>query len=213
VKRARLKWLAAVALAALVAGVAVGSWFVVRERSDPKRWGVVTPGTVYRSGWPRPGQMERVFREHGIKTIVNLCSAAANSSSEAKEEAAAAAKVGATVHYLPMEGKGSCDDLGSYSEAVALLAGAAKSGQPALIHCTHGTNRTGGVVAVYQALVEGKSTVEIRQGMLQYGFNPKWNKTLLAFLDKNMGAFAAALKRQGVVKAVPVPLPVINLKE
>ena len=212
-KQFRFKWLVAAVVVAIVIGSAAGVWFGgMRYHYFPKRWGVVVPGGIYRGARLHPALMEATLRKHGVKSIVNLCAGGPDESDNDKLEALAAAKLGVTVHYLPMGGDGTCQDneLARYPEAVACLAEAAKTGHPVFVHCAAGTNRTGGVVAVYRTLVEGKSGGDAYEEMLRYNFRPWRTVTLLPFLKKNMRYFAEELKKKGVIPSVPDPLPVIE---
>ena len=209
----RRRWRPLAAVVAVVAVVATcaGVWFGgLKHRYVPENWAEVVPGKVYRSARLHPALVEAELRRHGIKTIVDLSATAAGNSAASRAEAAAAAKLGASVHYCYMGGSGACEELDSYPDAVAFLAASAKAGQPALVHCANGINRTGGVVAVYQALVGKIDGREIYAAMRRRGFDPGRNKALLPFLAKNMGYFAEELKKRGVIDQVPNPLPVIG---
>lgn len=209
--RRRWKPLAAAVAVIAVVSTCAGVWFGgLKHRYVPENWAEVTPGMIYRSARIHPALVEAALRSHGVKTVVDLSATAADNSPASLAEAAAAAKLGGDVHYCFMGGSGACEELESYPDAVEFLARSAKAGKPALVHCANGINRTGGVVAVYQALVERKDGKEIYAAMLARGFNPERNDELLPFLAKNMGYFAAELKKRGVIDQIPNPEPVIG---
>ena len=68
----KIPLLAAVAAIACVA-LMVPAWKeIIRPNLFPKRFSVVTPGKVYRSGELTPSALARVVKENNIKTIVDL---------------------------------------------------------------------------------------------------------------------------------------------
>ena len=210
--RRKLVWIGALAAVALLVGVGAPLvWHAggVKYRFCPKRWGVVDAGLVYRSGRLHPALVESTYRKYGIKTIVNL-NASGPEDKQDRPEAEAAKKLGVEVLYFPMGGDGTCKELEKYPAAVGAIAKSVKAGKPVQIHCSAGTQRTGGVVAVYRVLVEGKSGAEAYAEMLRYDFDPTDNTKLLPFLAKNLPYFARQLQADGVIAKIPSPLPVIG---
>ena len=210
--RRKLVWIGVLAAVALLVGVGAPLvWHAggVKYRFCPKRWGVVDAGLVYRSGRLHPALVESTYRKYGIKTIVNL-NAAGPEDKQDRPEAEAAKKLGVEVLYFPMGGDGTCKELEKYPAAVGAIAKSVKAGKPVQIHCSAGTQRTGGVVAVYRVLVEGKSGAEAYAEMCRYDFDPTDNTKLLPFLAKNLPYFARQLQADGVIAKIPSPLPVIG---
>ncbi len=71
--------------------------------------------------------------------------------------------------------------------------------QPVLVHCLHGSDRTGTMIAIYRIVVEGWSKEQAKAEMVNgdYGFHPVW-QNLLRFIDQlDVEALKAEVARQG----------------
>ena len=206
--RARALWVSAAtaaALALIIAGSLVAWNNGVRDRLFPKRWGVVVENQIYRSGRIHPALMEATLSKNGVKAIVNLCGKDEHSG----PEDLAATKLGIEVTYVPMSGDGTAD-AARYATAVGKVIEMRKAGKPVLVHCAAGTQRTGGVIAVYRLLVEKASPAEVIKEMRRYGWRPGQNNNRLPeFINKNLPEIADILARQGAISSTPSPLPVL----
>ncbi len=72
--------------------------------------------------------------------------------------------------------------------------------QPVLVHCRHGSDRTGTMVAIYRIVVEGWSKAEAKDEMINggFGFHPVW-QDLLRYIDAlDVDAMRAAVEAQGL---------------
>ena len=70
---------------------------------------------------------------------------------------------------------------------------------PVLVHCRHGSDRTGTMVAVYRIVVEGWTKAEAKDEMINggFGFHPLW-QDLLRYIDAlDVDAMRAAVEAQG----------------
>lgn len=71
--------------------------------------------------------------------------------------------------------------------------------QPVLVHCQHGSDRTGTMIAVYRIIVQGWSreaaTLEMTQG--GYGFHPLWQNLTYYLMNLRVDRIKAELDRQG----------------
>jgi hypothetical protein len=71
--------------------------------------------------------------------------------------------------------------------------------QPVLVHCRHGSDRTGIMVAVYRIVVEGWSKAEATDEMINggFGFHPLW-KNLPRYIEAlDVDAIRAQVAAQG----------------
>ncbi|MDR1969296.1 MAG: tyrosine-protein phosphatase [Burkholderiaceae bacterium] len=71
--------------------------------------------------------------------------------------------------------------------------------QPVLVHCQHGSDRTGTMVAIYRIAVEGWSKAQATDEMINggYGFHPMW-QNLLHYIEKlDVDAIKAKVDKEG----------------
>ena len=71
--------------------------------------------------------------------------------------------------------------------------------QPVLVHCLHGSDRTGTMVAIYRIAYEGWSKAQATEEMINggFGFHPMW-KNLLRYIDElDVNAIKAQVAQQG----------------
>ncbi|MDR2513538.1 MAG: tyrosine-protein phosphatase [Puniceicoccales bacterium] len=112
---------------------------------------------LFRSEYPTKENIA-ALRAVGIKTVINL-------RSGDKGDAAAFRKAGFTTHWLPMKASNV-----SVENLVATLRHLQNSPKPALIHCWHGSDRTGFIIAGYRIVNQGWSTEEAIREMRKGGF-------------------------------------------
>jgi len=71
--------------------------------------------------------------------------------------------------------------------------------QPVLVHCRHGSDRTGAMVAIYRIVVGGWTKAQATDEMINggYGFHPVW-QNLLRYIDAlDVNAIRAEVDAQG----------------
>ncbi|MDR3213377.1 MAG: tyrosine-protein phosphatase [Azoarcus sp.] len=145
----------------------------------PENFYQVSPD-LFRSAAPKQEHIEALHKA-GIKTIMNL---------RQREEKSVFQAAGFIVHHRPM-------DAGSVSEAdlLAVLKLLRASPRPALVHCWHGSDRTGFIVAGYRIVEQGwrkeDAISELRQG--GFGFHELWYGNIIKTL---MAIDAGALRRE-----------------
>ncbi len=123
--------------------------------------GRVSPG-IFRGAQPTK-EGYATLKMMGVKTVINL----RTSMSENKAVEAA----GMRSIEVPMEM--STDQLKTkVDRVVALMADSAN--QPVFVHCRHGQDRTGIVVAAYRMKVEGWRLADAEAEMQAFGFNDIW---------------------------------------
>ena len=123
--------------------------------------GRVTPG-IYRGAKPE-SEGYKTMRKMGIRTVIDL----RTTESEQREVEAEGMKAIAIPIAMSRDGLREKVD-----RAVALMADPAN--QPVFVHCRHGQDRTGIVVAVYRMKVDGWSLADAEAEMQTFGFNDVW---------------------------------------
>ena len=197
--------MAGVVALALAVGLPVAWNNGLRDALYPKNFGVVEPGKLYRSGQLSRWQVRRVLAENHIARIVALSGHGGHAADLAAEDQAAA-DLHVRRDVFPLGGDGT-GQVAMYVRAVSDIAAAARAGQPTLVHCIAGAQRTGGVIACYQLLVERRPADQVYAELLRFGHDPRDNPHLLAYLNAHLGEIAAGLVADGTIPAVPVPLP------
>jgi protein tyrosine/serine phosphatase len=201
----KLLVIVAVLLAAAVIAVNHESITAVRDRFVPKRWGVVEEGKIFRSGQLSAPLVKQMLQSHKIELVVDLTFDNPNDRNHVAE-LAAIDELGIERKLCPLLSDGT-GDVHIYARAVSAVAEAARQGKPVLVHCAAGTQRTGGVVALYRMLVQGKSAVFAFAEMQQYKYDPHYSPRLLNYLNEHIAEIAADLMQDGTIECVPDPLP------
>jgi protein-tyrosine phosphatase len=200
--------LSLIVIAAVIIGLAAWVWFgFIRYQFFPKKFGVVVPGHIYRSGQISAGLIKKILTKYNIRVIINLSSFDAEDNDKLAEEKAAR-ELDIQVTRFNMSGSGT-GDVNDYADAVAVIAIAEKQHLPVLVHCTAGAMRTGGVIAIYRLLVQKVDPNIVEDEMEIYGCAIDDKPVLRNFLNNNMAQMAAILKQAGVIDNIPAQLPMI----
>ena len=71
--------------------------------------------------------------------------------------------------------------------------------QPVLVHCKHGSDRTGMMIAIYRIVVDGWTKEQAKEEMVQghFGFHPIWQNLLHFIDDLDVEALRAELAQAG----------------
>ena len=183
---------------AVAAVIALGAVYYsqgVAPNIHPKRFGVVEPGVVYRSGALTPEATRRIVQRHGIRTIIDL--GAADGASRADRLAQRTAEaLGVTRYRLELFGDGTGNP-NCYVYALRLATD--EEHQPVLIHCGAGTERTGVAVALYRMLVEGWTREEAMAEAEAAGHDPDRNTQFSTTLDDIVWRIGRALSDEAWV--------------
>jgi protein tyrosine/serine phosphatase len=198
-------------LALLVVGFFVLWNNGLRDYLYPKNFGIVEPGQLYRSGQISRWQIEPTLKNNNIKVIIAL-SGHGGRAADLQAESDACQQLGIDREVFPLGGDGT-GQIQQYAQAIAAIDRAKKSGKPVLVHCIAGAQRTGGVIATYEILVEHRSPAEAFAQMRSFGHDPTANPHLLEYLNKNMEPLATLLVGMHVIDKVPSPVPVIGSQE
>tara|TARA_R110002111_G_scaffold256979_2_gene324547 strand:- start:19937 stop:20611 length:675 start_codon:yes stop_codon:yes gene_type:complete len=191
----------------IAASVLVWEEFL-EDRLVAKRWGVVEPGKIYRSGQVSSYLIEPMLRENKIEKVIALNGSDLNKA-YLKTEVATARKLKIDHQVLHLIGDGT-GDVEDYAEAVAEIMRCEKAGKPVLVHCAAGAQRTGGVVAAYRMLVQKKTPEEAYQELLQYDWKPRKDQALIEYLNQNLATLSKLLEQKIDWYEPPATIPVIG---
>lgn len=147
-------------LMVLIAGVACGGGWAYLRWTTWKRFAVVEPGVLYRSGMMRPEHFRQALRAYGIRTVFSLTF----TDNERVESVCHEAGVQRHFHYLAGNGVGPDDPYLRFLEIVQDPAN-----HPVLVHCSAGVQRTGGAVALFRMQLQGWSFDNAIAEMIRLG--------------------------------------------
>jgi protein tyrosine/serine phosphatase len=177
---------------------------VLKDRLFPKRFGEVAEG-VYRSGQIHPRLIEQILADKQISKVIDL--RYWEELPEMLAERDAISKLGIEGERYPLNGNGT-GNVEHYIAALLSLHESVQAGEPVLVHCAAGSQRTGGVFAAYRTLVQGVPADQAVAEMQQYDWDPKKDQVLLDYLNQHIGRIALELSLAGVIAEVPAQLPV-----
>ena len=144
---------AVLSVLACAAAAGVGS-DAYRRHHTYKHFAVHEPGRVYRSAWLAPGTAAELVEKHGVRCVVNLCSAGEAPPGRWAAEDAAVTAAGAKVLRLPMP---LTVDPADPALAGHLAALADPGNFPLLVHCGHGVTRTAKFLTLYDVAFRGRT--------------------------------------------------------
>ncbi len=175
---------------ALVVGVltaaALGGAVYWRATYLPKRFAVVEPGRLYRSGEVSATQLAHLQRDQGIRRVVCLLDANAPVT-QAEHEAVT--RLGLEWQNVSLTGDGASTPA-DRKRLLALLTD--PNAPPTLVHCAAGTNRTGLAVGLYRLHQQHWTLDQVMTEMRAFDFEdlPKHEN-----LRQALAAEAAAVTR------------------
>ena len=197
-----------IAIIVAVIGSSIWVWEeVLEDRFIAKRWGVVVPGEVYRSGQLSPALVRKTLDKNGIEIVLHLGVHDHDNPAHIAEQEAVEA-LGIERRLFPLAGDGT-GDINNYAAAIAAIVRARKEGRRVLVHCAAGSYRTGGVIASYRMFVEGMAPADAWREMTRYSWNSD-NPILPEYLNGHMAELAEKLLNLGVIDTIPDPLPILT---
>ncbi len=203
----KLLKLALILCACIAAGVLIWEE-LLEDRVVAKRFGVVEPGKIYRSGQISSYLIEPVLSENKIEKVIAL-NGSDLQKPYLKTEVETAKKLHIDHQVLHLIGDGT-GDVEDYAEAVAEIMRCEKAGKPVLVHCAAGAQRTGGVIAAYRMLVQKKTPEEAYQELLQYDWKPHKDQALIDYLNQNLTRLSLLLEEKIEWYEPPATIPVIG---
>jgi len=119
----------------------------------------VAPG-IFRSAQPDAAAL-RAAQARGVRTVVVL------RSGVPAGERSETAKLGLELVHVPMDGT-QIPSMEEVDQALAVMLDPSK--RPVLVHCAHGEERTGAVIAAYRVVVEGWDPAAAEAEAIEHGF-------------------------------------------
>jgi hypothetical protein len=204
--RRRRRIILAIAGVVAVAGTAVGAWsFGLRDRLVPKRFGIVLPGEIYRSGQISGRLIGEVIDKYHIGTIVDL-NGFDPKDRDQQAEATVSQSKGVQHFCFPLKGNGT-GKIERYADAVEKIVRSQRAGIPVLVHCYAGTQRTGGCVSFYRLLIRRDSPEDVYAELLRYGWDAGSDQVLVDYVNSNMRTMAELLVQRHVLDRIPDQIP------
>jgi hypothetical protein len=192
-----------------IVGLSIGLWhFVLRDRFVPKRFGVVVPGKVFRSGQISRHLIAGVIDSHQIGTIIDLNGLDPADADQRAELEVAEAK-GVQHLRFPLRGDAT-GQIERYAGAVEAIVASERAGRPVLVHCAAGSQRTGACVSFYRLLVRHDPPADVYCELASYGWDPRTNQVLLDYVNGHMSELAQLLVERHVIDRAPTPLPSLH---
>jgi protein tyrosine phosphatase (PTP) superfamily phosphohydrolase (DUF442 family) len=134
-----------------------------REIPGVRNFAEVSKDKLYRSAQPTPEGFKTLKEQFGIKTIVSL---RAIHSDRSETEA-----VG--LRYYRISFKPWHPEPEDVVQFLKIVTDA--QNQPVLVHCQHGADRTGTMVAIYRMYLQGWFTEDAIGEMSRFGFHTIWS--------------------------------------
>ena len=165
---------------------------------DPRNFGVVEEGAIYRSGRLEAPELRRAIAAHGLATVIDLGGWEGNEA-EWQANQAVADELGVTRYAIHMPADARANPNG-YLAVLRLLAD--RANHPVLVHCDAGDERTGAVVVLYRHLVEGKLVQPSYEESFVYGHAAE-DYGWIAYLVDWLGALRRAWRAGGWIEGLP----------
>lgn len=166
-----LYWLAALTLTVFSAPPATVAQDTAKDAALPNFHQVNE--RLFRGAQPKSGGWQKLSAR-GVKTVINLRDDDARALAEEAEVRAAG------LHYfnVPFGRLGRPSDA-DVERVLALIN--APENQPVFVHCTHGADRTGTVIAVYRIAHDNWTSEQAKAEAKRYGLKP-WERGMKDYI-------------------------------
>ncbi len=130
---------------------------------------------LYRGAQPKAGGLQKL-KAIGIKTIVNL----RGTDDQTQAEGETARTLGLRYFSIPLPGFSAPDDQ-EVQRALDIIN--AVDNQPVFVHCQHGEDRTGTIIACYRIAHDGWTAAQAKKEAESYGMS--WTQVgMKGYIDK-----------------------------
>lgn len=180
----------------------------LRDRIFPRHLAEVEGGWLYRSGQIRPNLIEGTLRDLEIDVIVDLSHDLGPSDESQVAERRAAERLGIELTRFPLNGSGG-GEIDHYAGAIEEIARAGRAGKHVLVHCRAGDRRTGGVIAAYEMLVNGRSFEEARFELERFSRKRGVESNVRRYLAEHIAQIGERLIESHVIAKLPDPMPTL----
>ncbi len=120
--------------------------------------------TLFRGAQPKPGGLA-LLRQLGVKSVVNL----RDDDRRAQDERSEAESAGLQYFNIPM-GRWDRPDDKEIEQVLSIINN--PENQPVFVHCAHGADRTGAVIAIYRISHDGWTSEQAKAEAKRYGLKP-----------------------------------------
>lgn len=204
-RKAVIHWSIGILLGTLIVGSAMVARHKTKDRFVPRNLGPIVPGLVYRSGQIDQRLIGGFLDEYGIQRVVVMSNYEYDDPDHvAEKEACEARNIEVIRIAMPGNGVGTPEQ---YAQVLALIHESAQQSIPTLVHCSAGSERTGGTTASYRMLFEDVSGEAAYREAKSYGWQRHKNPELPGFVNDNLEGIAGHLVAAGVIETLPDPLP------
>jgi protein tyrosine/serine phosphatase len=118
---------------------------------------------LYRGAQPRAGGL-RILKSLGVRTILNLRGGAAETRAEGDQ----ARQLGLRYYSVPLPDLSAPSDK-DVQQALAIIN--QTENQPVFVHCHHGEDRTGTIIACYRISHDGWTATDARKEAEKFGMS------------------------------------------
>jgi hypothetical protein len=161
----------------------------------PNNFAVVEPGKIYRSAQLSRFLIRRTLLDNHIGLVIDLSK---DDTADTLAERQVTSELGIPRLNFVLGGNGTGHPE-NYTYAIAAIVHANEQGKAVLVHCQSGAQRTGGVIATYRMLVQGKSETEAFTEAERYGHDPKRNPNLIPFVESHLSEWRTELTAEHVL--------------
>lgn len=195
---------------AVTIGVVSGT-YAYQEYIKPqvviRKFGVVEPGLITRSGRMNPSTMRKLFNRTHVKTMIDLGMYKDGTPDEIAAQATAD-ELGIVRHRLFLKGDGTGNP-NYYVHALRLMAD--PNNLPVHVHCNAGAQRTSAAVILYRVIVEGSTIEEAYPEAFNYGHHPSKDWVLLYYVTTWLEPIRAAYTNGAWIEGYPIPEDAIKM--